>query len=123
MRDEGRLKEKERKRREDRGLTELGNNPIIVVANKADLLPTGATEERVEKWIRKSLKDRNVRNVVSVKIISSLTGQGTEGGGGKEEGGRRERRRRARGRDSLEKWIRKSLKDRKVRNVCFRHAN
>jgi hypothetical protein len=32
------------------------------------------------------LKDRNVRNVVSVKLISSLTGQGTwmeEGGGGR----------------------------------------
>lgn len=54
----------------------IGSNPIIVVANKADLLPKGATVERVEKWIRECLKARHLTNVKAVKLISAYDGYG-----------------------------------------------
>eukprot|EP01126_Amoeba_proteus_P050106 TRINITY_DN5890_c0_g2_i5.p1 TRINITY_DN5890_c0_g2~~TRINITY_DN5890_c0_g2_i5.p1 ORF type:complete len:491 (-),score=82.70 TRINITY_DN5890_c0_g2_i5:999-2471(-) len=54
----------------------VGNNPIIVVANKADLLPSGATTERIIKWIRSCIKQRGLTNVVDVRLISSKTGFG-----------------------------------------------
>jgi ribosome biogenesis GTPase YqeH len=57
----------------------IGNNPVILAVNKSDLLPVGASSERVLKWIHGSLKLKNIRNVVSVHLISSYSGSGIKG--------------------------------------------
>jgi len=54
----------------------IGRNPVILAVNKSDLLPIGASTERVLKWIHRSLKLKNIRNVVSVHLISSYSGSG-----------------------------------------------
>lgn len=54
----------------------VGNNPVILVGNKVDLLPDGASDERVRTWLKKLSKDLGLRNVRAVHLISALTGAG-----------------------------------------------
>jgi hypothetical protein len=54
-----------------------GRNPVIICVNKSDLLPSGASSERVLKWVYSALKAKQVRNVAAVHLISSVTGKGT----------------------------------------------
>jgi hypothetical protein len=54
----------------------LGSNPVIIAVNKSDLLPNGASYERVLKWIHSALKEKHIRNVISVHLISSSSGKG-----------------------------------------------
>lgn len=48
----------------------VGKNPIILVANKADLLPRSTNFEKVENWLRKEVEKQGVR-VVDVILISA----------------------------------------------------
>lgn len=54
-----------------------GTNPIIVAANKVDLLPDGVHVERVKQWLHKETFTMGV-TVVSVQLFSAKTGQGIE---------------------------------------------
>jgi len=55
-------------------------NPVIVLANKMDLLPKGWTEERVRTWVKKNIEqlDPLLENVVGVHLISSKRNEGVE---------------------------------------------
>lgn len=53
----------------------VGNNPIILVGNKVDLLPKSTNERKVTQWLRQLAKEANL-NVVDVFLISSATGLG-----------------------------------------------
>lgn len=54
-----------------------GNNPILIVANKMDLLPQSTNLRKLEQWIRSTVKDMGI-DVKDVCIISSATGDGFE---------------------------------------------
>jgi len=56
----------------------VGRNPLLVAANKADLLPSDVSEIRVKSWIKHELdaigvKDTNTRNIF---LVSCKTGLG-----------------------------------------------
>ncbi|WP_284140467.1 MULTISPECIES: ribosome biogenesis GTPase YqeH [unclassified Virgibacillus] len=55
----------------------VGNNPIILVGNKVDLLPKSTNQNKVIQWLRKSAKDAGIR-VENVFLISSKKGHGIE---------------------------------------------
>ncbi|WP_211226525.1 ribosome biogenesis GTPase YqeH [Pontibacillus halophilus] len=54
-----------------------GNNPIILVGNKADLLPKSVNPNKVKQWMQKSAKDQGLK-VKDVFLISAKTGQGMD---------------------------------------------
>lgn len=53
----------------------VGDNPIILVGNKVDLLPKSTNERKVTQWLRQLANEANL-NVVDVFLISSETGLG-----------------------------------------------
>lgn len=53
----------------------VGDNPIILVGNKVDLLPKSTNERKVTQWLRQ-LANESQLNVVDVFLISSETGLG-----------------------------------------------
>lgn len=54
----------------------VGNKPMIIIVNKCDLLPTGYSPTRVMQYARKEARLCSIRNVVDVKLVSSITGEG-----------------------------------------------
>lgn len=59
-----------------RGLHRLtGNNRVIIIGNKVDLLPKSTNLNRVIQWIKKEAADLGV-TVQDVYLISAKTGQG-----------------------------------------------
>ncbi|HEU4962679.1 MAG TPA: ribosome biogenesis GTPase YqeH [Bacilli bacterium] len=48
----------------------VGKNPIILVANKADLLPRSTNFDKVEKWLQKEVEKQGVR-VADIILISA----------------------------------------------------
>lgn len=59
-----------------------GENPVIVAANKADLLPDKMGTVRAENWVRRELEYLGVKSLANiggaVKLVSCKTGQGVE---------------------------------------------
>lgn len=55
----------------------VGNNPIILVGNKIDLLPQSTNLNRLNQWIRSTANDLGIR-VIDVFLISSKKGHGVE---------------------------------------------
>ena len=57
-----------------------GDNPVILAANKADLLPSAMGQTRAENWVRRELEYRNVRSIANiggaVRLVSCKTGFG-----------------------------------------------
>ena len=57
-----------------------GNNPVILAANKADLLPSKMGKQRAENWVRRELEYLGVRSLANVggavRLISCKTGVG-----------------------------------------------
>ena len=51
------------------------HNPIILVANKVDLLPEKASFERIKDWVRREIRRLNME-VKDVFLVSSATGAG-----------------------------------------------
>ncbi|HLR71737.1 MAG TPA: ribosome biogenesis GTPase YqeH [Pseudogracilibacillus sp.] len=49
----------------------VGDNPILLVGNKIDLLPKSTNERKLKHWLFKKAKDSGM-NVVDVYLISSL---------------------------------------------------
>lgn len=57
-----------------------GDNPVILAANKADLMPSQMGKNRVENWVRRELEYRGVQSIANiggaVRLISCKSGDG-----------------------------------------------
>ena len=57
-----------------------GENPVILAANKADLLPSQMGQQRAENWVRRELEYMGVKSLANmggaVRLISCKTGTG-----------------------------------------------
>eukprot|EP01132_Coremiostelium_polycephalum_P005762 gene5762-7170_t len=53
----------------------IGNNPVILVGNKVDVLPDDVHKKRIEDWLRKEAKDRGLV-VAHVHLLSSVNKSG-----------------------------------------------
>lgn len=57
-----------------------GDNPVIVAANKADLLPSQMGKQRAENWVRRELEYMGVSSLANVggavRLVSCKTGDG-----------------------------------------------
>ena len=57
-----------------------GDNPVILAANKADLLPSEMGQTRAENWVRRELEYMNVQSIANiggaVRLVSCKTGFG-----------------------------------------------
>jgi 50S ribosome-binding GTPase len=57
-----------------------GDNPVIIAANKADLLPSKMGQVRAENWVRRELEYLGVRSLANiggaVRLVSCKTGIG-----------------------------------------------
>lgn len=51
----------------------VGSNPVVLVANKCDLLPKGTNLEEVKRWLAELVAFKKL-NVISVHLISSKQG-------------------------------------------------
>ncbi|KAF2078357.1 hypothetical protein CYY_000341 [Polysphondylium violaceum] len=56
----------------------VGNNPVILVANKLDLLPRDIKHQRVEEWIRTKAKEKGLLSIAHVKLLSSTNREGMQ---------------------------------------------
>jgi Predicted GTPases len=59
-----------------------GDNPVIVAANKADLLPSKMGQTRAETWVRRELEYLGVKSIANVggavRLVSCKTGFGID---------------------------------------------
>ena len=59
-----------------------GDNPVILAANKADLLPSDMGNHRVESWVRRELEYLGVKSIANVggavRLVSCKTGWGVQ---------------------------------------------
>lgn len=57
-----------------------GENPVIIAANKADLLPAKMSQGRAENWVRRELEYLGIQSIANiggaVRLVSSKTGFG-----------------------------------------------
>jgi hypothetical protein len=57
-----------------------GDNPVILAANKADLLPSQMGKQRAENWVRRELEYLGVKSIANiggaVRLVSCRTGDG-----------------------------------------------
>ncbi|PRP86723.1 peptidase S8 and S53 domain-containing protein [Planoprotostelium fungivorum] len=49
-----------------------GRNPVVLIMNKMDILPTDVSRERIKNWARREAKNRGIHNVVAVHLVSSM---------------------------------------------------
>lgn len=54
-----------------------GDNPILLVGNKLDLLPKSTNQNKVKQWLRSEAKEAGIK-VKDVFLISSVKGTGME---------------------------------------------
>lgn len=55
----------------------IGNNPILLVGNKMDLLPKSTNRRKVERWLQSTANEGGLK-VIDTFLISSATGEGIE---------------------------------------------
>ncbi|MFC0299798.1 ribosome biogenesis GTPase YqeH [Virgibacillus soli] len=55
----------------------VGNNPIILVGNKVDLLPKSTNLQKLNQWLRSVAKEAGLK-LLDVFLISSIKGHGME---------------------------------------------
>lgn len=53
----------------------VGDNPIVLIGNKIDLLPKSTNHRKVSQWLRKMAKEANIQ-IEDVFLISSKSGTG-----------------------------------------------
>jgi len=57
-----------------------GENPVILAANKADLMPSTMGKNRIENWVRRELEYMGVQSIANiggaVRLVSCKTGDG-----------------------------------------------
>jgi len=57
----------------------VGSNPVVLAANKVDLLPKGANAAQTTRWIRREILRRKIRaNIEQIYLISSSRGTEVE---------------------------------------------
>ena len=60
-----------------------GDNPVILAANKADLLPSEMGQARAESWVRRELEYLGIKSIANiggaVRLVSCKTGFGIDG--------------------------------------------
>ena len=54
------------------------SNPLIVVANKVDLLPRRANPEDVRRWVRRACARHGVTRIASTHLVSCKSGVGLD---------------------------------------------
>ena len=54
----------------------VGDNPLVLVGNKFDLLPAAAAAKDVERWVRAEARKAKVPSPQSVHLVSCRTGAG-----------------------------------------------
>ncbi|WP_168120742.1 ribosome biogenesis GTPase YqeH [Paenibacillus sp. HB172176] len=55
----------------------VGNNPVVLVVNKIDLLPKGMNHNRIRNWVQKQAKEQGLRTV-DVILCSAKRNMGFE---------------------------------------------
>ncbi|MFD2046134.1 ribosome biogenesis GTPase YqeH [Ornithinibacillus salinisoli] len=55
----------------------VGNNPILLVGNKMDLLPKSTNHRKLKQWLQSSAKEAGYK-VKDVSLISSIKGHGMD---------------------------------------------
>lgn len=55
----------------------IGNNPILLVGNKIDLLPKSTNRRKVKQWLRSSAKEAGLQ-IRDIFLISSTKGEGID---------------------------------------------
>lgn len=55
----------------------VGNNPVLLVANKADLLPKSVKEKKVINWLKREAKALGLKPI-DVKLVSAHKGMGMQ---------------------------------------------
>ncbi|MCF6092907.1 ribosome biogenesis GTPase YqeH [Microaerobacter geothermalis] len=55
----------------------VGNNPVLLVGNKVDLLPKAINVNRVKQWMRRQSKEWGLQ-IVDAVLISAAKGQGID---------------------------------------------
>lgn len=55
----------------------VGNNDVLLVGNKVDLLPKSTNHRRLKQWMRRSAKEQGLR-AEDVFLISAQTGEGID---------------------------------------------
>eukprot|EP01104_Vermistella_antarctica_P016071 TRINITY_DN5406_c0_g1_i1.p1 TRINITY_DN5406_c0_g1~~TRINITY_DN5406_c0_g1_i1.p1 ORF type:complete len:621 (+),score=85.84 TRINITY_DN5406_c0_g1_i1:301-2163(+) len=58
--------------------TLAGSNPVVLVANKCDLLPKGVSFDRVRGWVRRMASEgrTGIRHIAKVHVVSAKSGFG-----------------------------------------------
>jgi ribosome biogenesis GTPase YqeH len=56
----------------------LGNNKILVLANKRDLIPSSVKDEKLLGWIKTKLSDNKINNVIDIIMSSGQTNYNTD---------------------------------------------
>ncbi len=56
----------------------LGDNKILVLANKRDLIPTSVKDEKLLEWITTRLKENGVNNIFDIIMASGQTNYNTD---------------------------------------------
>ena len=51
----------------------LGNNKILVLANKRDLIPSSVKDDKMLHWIKSKLADNKINNVIDIIMASGQT--------------------------------------------------
>lgn len=51
----------------------VGDNPIVLVGNKVDLLPKSTNERRLKNWLKRMAKEANIK-VADVFLVSAIKG-------------------------------------------------
>ena len=54
------------------------SNPLIIVANKVDLLPSRANPDDVRRWVRRACARHGVSRIASTHLVSCKSGVGLE---------------------------------------------
>jgi len=56
----------------------LGNNKILVLANKRDLIPSSVKDDKLLDWIKSKLSDNKINNVIDIIMASGQTNYNTD---------------------------------------------
>ena len=56
----------------------LGNNKILVLANKRDLIPSAVKDEKLLEWIKNKLSENKIYNVIDIIMSSGQTNYNTD---------------------------------------------
>ena len=56
----------------------LNDKPVLILANKRDLLPTSVKDNKLIDWIKRRLHDLGISNIIDIIISSGQTNYNTD---------------------------------------------